>query len=633
MGAGDHKHDKHEAPHPSAAMDIAPENMAGERSSSAVHADQLRILFAQAPIALAVNVIIAAMMAAALAQVAQLRDLALWLGAMFITIALRASLLLWYRRAAKTGFPAHAWGIYSAFGSAVTGALWGFGGALLFPDAAGYQMLVALTIAGMCAGAVALNVSHFLTLLAFIVAAATPIAARFALEGTTPDEMLAGMMTVFAVALVVAGYKFNRSLVETLQLRIDLARKARELEATNIRLRDESRQRRTAQDRLRRVEKLDALGRLTGGLAHDFNNLLQIIIGNLDLLKSEIKTDEGTRLLAAAHDGTERAARLTHSLLTFARDQQLGNEIEDLNGVIEDFRELLHDAVGENATIDFVLGSRPLFCFIDKTHFQTALLNLVLNAAQALPPEGGHITIETQRIVLSEGEAIEYPDLKPGLYVMVIVSDTGTGMSPEVLEHAFDPFYTTKEVGKGSGLGLSQVYGFALQSRGSIAISSRPNEGTKVRMLLPSADEPLSSAKTTQRANAVQRAAPATKAESTSATVLVVEDEPTVRSFVAKGVSKLGYRTLTAPDGPSALKLLTGKEKVDLLFSDIMMPNGIRGDELAIRALKLHPTLKILLMSGYYDKPGEDAVHFPFLQKPFSYSELAQTLRDVLVAG
>ena len=633
MGAGNAKEDKQDVPRSSAsATDVGAEDPIGDGSSSAVHADQLRILFTQAPTALAVNVIVASMMVVALAPVVERRYLVLWLGLMFITIALRALLSLWHSRAAKTGRSAPAWHVYSILGSGVTGTLWGLGGALLFPDADRYQMFIALTIAGMCAGAVAMNVSHFPTLLAFIVTAIFPIAVRFALVGTTPDAMLAGMMAVFALALVFAGYNFNRSMVETFKLRIDLARNARALEATNIQLRDESRQRRAAEDMLRRVEKLDALGHLTGGLAHDFNNLLQIIIGNLDLLRPKVTSDPGERLLAAAHDGAERAAKLTHSLLSFARDQQLGLEVEDLNAIIEDFCELLRDAVGESAKLDFALGPQPLFCLVDMTHFQTALLNLVLNAGQALPPQGGLVSVGTQRVVVSEREAAEYPNLKPGPYVMVTVSDTGTGMSPEVMEHAFEPFYTTKGTGKGSGLGLAQVYGFAIQSGGSVAITSQPNAGTTVRVLLPAANEPSSAEVIPSPGAAIAHAKSEVKGDSTDVTVLVVEDEPAVRSFMAKGVGELGYRVLTAPDGPTALRLVKGREKIDLLFSDVMMPNGIRGDELAKEALKLRPQLKVLLTSGYSARPDED-LQFPFLQKPFSYRDLAQTLDDVLAAG
>jgi len=628
IGAGNHKRDQREARGASASgTDLAPEDTADEHSSAAVHSDQLRILFTQAPIALAVNVIVASMMAAALVPVDQRRYLVFWLGLMSVTIALRALLCLWYSRAAKAGSSAPPWGAYSALGSGVTGALWGIGGVLLFPDADRYQMFIALTIAGMCAGAVAVNVSHFPTLLAFIVTAIFPLALRFALKATTPDEMLAGMMVVFAVALAFAGYNFNRSMAETLRLRIDLARNARALEATNIQLRDESRHRRAAEDMLRRVEKLDALGRLTGGLAHDFNNLLQIIIGNLDLLRSRVTPGAGERLLVAAHEGADRAAKLTHSLLAFARDQQLGVEVEDLNAIIEDFSELLRDAVRENGTIGFALGAQPLFCLVDTTHFQTALLNLVLNAGQALPPQGGHIAVATQRVRLDERQAAEYPNLKPGSYVMVTVSDTGKGMSPEVMEHVFEPFYTTKEIGKGSGLGLSQVWGFAIQSGGSIAMTSRPNEGTTVRMLLPAADGRSSAAAISPHRVAVEPAAPIVKPE--SVTVLVVEDEPAVRSFMAKGVGELCYRVLTAADGPSALRLLRERATINLLFSDIMMPNGIRGDELAKEARKLRPELKVLLTSGYSARPEADLA-FPFLQKPFSHRELAQTLGDVL---
>jgi signal transduction histidine kinase/CheY-like chemotaxis protein len=593
--------------------------------ASEIYAEQICVLFKQTPVALGANLLNTIVVASVLAPVTDGRSLLLWLGSMIATIGLRSALYVSYNRSSRRGGSVHPWDNLSLVCSGLTGLLWGLAGALLFPEQYIYRVFLGFTIGGMCAGAIVVHSSHFPSFLSFVVPASLLTAARFVLEGTVPEAALAFMIIVFATALCLIAYNVNQTLIETFHLRFDLTQHARRLETANADLTEETRQREATQETLRQAEKMDALGRLTGGLAHDLNNLLTVIIGSLDLLRAHVAGDSGNRLLAASSAGVERAAKLTHSLVSFARRQRLKPELVNLNRVIGDFGDLLRHATAEDVTLEIELGPALAVCRIDPTHFQTGLLNLVLNSNDALPPSSGRITITTQNVLLREDEAPACPPLKPGAYVGISVMDNGAGMSSEVMAHAFEPFYTTKELGKGSGLGLSQVYGFVTQSGGSVKITSIPKQGTTVLILLPAVGEQAPIAPqpppTPERDRALG-----------TATILVVEDNPLVRPLVAENLMELGYRVITADDGPKALALLKERQQIDLLFSDVLMPNGMRGDELARQALELRPRLKVLLMSGY-SADITDAPSFPFLNKPFSPRELADSIRGALRAN
>jgi len=590
--------------------------MGDEGNWSESYAEQLRLLFRQAPIALAVNLAIAATVAAVLAPIAGTWPVIIWFASMLTVICFRYAVYQWYSHPEWLKGSVRRWDTFSILGAGLTGSIWGIGGALLLPPQTVQQVFVVLTIGGMCTGAVVLHSSHFPTLFSFVLPATVPVAARFILEGTPSQVGLGGMMLVFAGALSVAGYNHNRCLVEALRLKLDLARYARDLESTNARLLRESSERRAAQEMLRQTEKMNALGQLTGGLAHDFNNLLTVIMRGLGLLRSSAKDERSSRGLSAAIEAAARAAKLTHSLLSFARRQQFKVELENVNRLIGGFDNVLRNAISERVAL------QP--CRVDPSYFQTALLNLVLNARDALPSGAGTVTIETQNARVNAREAARYPELKPGDYVTVAVIDDGVGMPPEVMARAFEPFYTTKGVGAGTGLGLSQVYGFVTQSGGSVKITSVPNEGTVVLMLLPAERERPQIGSETE----TNFGADSAKVE---ATVMVLEDDALLRSLVAEDLTDLGYRVLTAEDGQSALAQLRRGEAVDLLLSDLVMPKE-NGDEIAIQAVDLRPNLKVLLMSGYSPARHENALRFPFLRKPFQQDELAEAVRNVLAA-
>ena len=381
---------------------------------------------------------------------------------------------------------------------------------------------------------------------------------------------------------------------------------------------DEIKRRAELEEQYRQAQKMEAIGQLTGGVAHDFNNLLTVILGSLEQLQRLVATEPARRLIQAATRGAERGARLTQSLLSFARRQSLRPETVNPNRVIKEFGDLLRGAAGDQVQVQFLLSPTVDPCRVDPAQFQAALLNLVVNARDAMPENGGRVSIETGNVTLEARSGI---GVAPGRYVRVTVNDTGRGMPPEVVERAFEPFYTTKEVGKGSGLGLSQVYGLVKQSGGHIELSSEPGVGTTVRLYLPRADEvPV------ERAEASARTA-AAKAE----TVLVVEDDSELRAMVAESLRSLGYRVLTAANAPAALAVAEREPRLDLLFSDYSMPHGMLGDELARRARRLKPGIKVLLTSGYaVSEPRPGADDFSLLQKPYRPDELARAVRQTL---
>ncbi|HEX7968068.1 MAG TPA: ATP-binding protein [Stellaceae bacterium] len=393
----------------------------------------------------------------------------------------------------------------------------------------------------------------------------------------------------------------------------------------------EIQERMTAEAALRQAQKMEAIGQLTGGVAHDFNNLLQVILGNLDSLRRQrgsgaIRTDEAGRFVDAALRGAERAATLTQRLLAFARRQPLQPQPLEVNKLVTGMSDLLRRTLGESITTETVLSGGMWRLSADANQLESALLNLAVNARDAMP-EGGKLTIETANTYLDEAYAATHDEVKAGQYVMIAVTDTGTGMSKEVIAKAFDPFFTTKDVGQGTGLGLSQVYGFVKQSGGHVKIYSEPGEGTTVRLYLPR----LSGyAREAEDAAHVQRVPTGRSSE----VILIVEDDEDVRANTAEMLRELGYAILEAPDGRDALRALDSDASIRLLFTDVGLPGGLNGRQLADEALRRHPGLKLLFTTGYARNaivhhgrldPGVD-----LLVKPFTYAALAAKIRSVL---
>jgi PAS domain S-box-containing protein len=383
-----------------------------------------------------------------------------------------------------------------------------------------------------------------------------------------------------------------------------------------------------AEERLRDSQRMEAIGQLTGGVAHDFNNLLQVIRGNLELLQSSVAGDARaqTRLKNAVY-GAERAAQLTRQLLAFARRQPLAPKPINVSRLVSDMADLLRRTLGEAIEVETVVAGGLWNTMADPAQVESALLNLALNARDAMPG-GGRLTVEITNAVLDEAYARGQQDVSPGQYVMLAVTDTGQGMSEEVRSRVFEPFFTTKSEGKGTGLGLSMVYGFVRQSSGHIQIYSEVGHGTTVKIYLP-------------RSRELEEVAPPAlapvAAPSKARTILVVEDEAAVREAAVEMLGELGYRRLEAPDAASALAIVEKGARIDLVFSDVVMPGPIRTREFAQRLAALRPGLPVLFTSGYTDNAiihqGRLDEGVQLISKPYAKDDLARRIAQMLDGG
>jgi signal transduction histidine kinase/FixJ family two-component response regulator len=374
------------------------------------------------------------------------------------------------------------------------------------------------------------------------------------------------------------------------------------------------------EEQLHQSQKMESVGQLTGGVAHDFNNLLAVVSANLELIEGMADNGKVRRFAATARRATDRGAKLTAQLLSFSRRQKLNPKLVNANELISEFQGLVRQAIGGGCEVRLRTDERLWLCQVDPSLLETALLNLALNGRDAMPG-GGALEIETRNVVLDE-ESV--PGCPPGSYVRLAVTDTGHGMSPEVRDRVFEPFFTTKEVGKGTGLGLSMVYGFVRQSGGYVTIDSAPDAGTTIALYLPkAAQEPHAEVETDQR-----RAMPGG-----SERILLVEDNEDLLEVTSAMLTTFGYRVICARNGSEAIRILDSGQEFDLLFSDVVMPNGPNGVELAREAKRRNSEIKILLASGYAGDvlARHRAVdEFPIINKPFRISELAQCLRSVL---
>jgi PAS domain S-box-containing protein len=393
-----------------------------------------------------------------------------------------------------------------------------------------------------------------------------------------------------------------------------VAESTRELEA-------EIRRREEAQAALIQAQRMEAFGQLTGGVAHDFNNLLTIVTGNLELLNEATETDASRKLVKRAADAADMGAALTKRLLTFARRRRLSPQVLDLNDLVLGLMEILKRSIGEPITLATMLAGKLWKTKVDPSEVENAILNLAINARDAMRG-GGELIIETRNVA---GNALPF-DGGGSEFVLLSVTDTGDGMPPEVIERAFEPFFSTKEPGRGTGLGLSTVYGFAVQSGGHAAIESAMGRGTTVSLYLPRADDAA--------AATVSADAAAVPLAENSEVVLVVEDNAEVRELTLQRVEGLGYVALEAESGPAAVRLIKSGEHVDLVLSDIVMAGGMSGYDLAQWVGVHAPAVKVVLTTGY---AAEEARHdptetgaSPILRKPYKRAELAVALRDAL---
>jgi PAS domain S-box-containing protein len=383
---------------------------------------------------------------------------------------------------------------------------------------------------------------------------------------------------------------------------------------------------RSKDEALRQAQKMEAVGQLTGGVAHDFNNLLQIILGNLETLQRNLPSDSSRlrRALTQAVTGAQRAASLTQRLLAFSRRQPLDPRPIDVNLLVGGMSEMIHRVLGETVAVETVRGAGLWMTEADPNELEAAILNLAVNARDAMRG-GGQLTIETANTHIDSTYSAHHAEVKPGQYIVISISDTGSGMDAETVAHAFEPFFTTKPVGEGTGLGLSQVYGFVKQSGGHVKIYSELGQGTTVKIYLPRL------AREQDEADVEDLFPPEGGKDET---ILVVEDDEGVRVTSVEALRELGYRVIDVHDGPSALRLVEHEPNIALMFTDVVLPGGMSGAVLANAVRERHPNIKILFTTGYarnaiiHQGRLDKGVHL--LTKPFTFAQLAGKVRDVL---
>ena len=421
----------------------------------------------------------------------------------------------------------------------------------------------------------------------------------------------------------------SAAAAQTLEHQVEL--RTAQLEAANAALRLQMAERELVEDALRQSQKMEAVGQLTGGLAHDFNNMLTGIVGSLELMQTRIaqgRISEIGRYVATATSSAERAAALTHRLLAFSRRQTLNPKPTDVGGLIDGMAELIHGTVGPGIRVERRHGPGlwPMLC--DPHQLESALLNLVINARDAMP-DGGSLTVHAGNGTDDASYARDIPGTDPGQFGVLSVTDTGTGMAPDVVARVFDPFFTTKPMGEGTGLGLSMVYGFVKQSAGHVRIASTPGQGTTVRLYLPRSQAEAAHASAHGPVHALPRAR-------AGETVLVVDDEPAVRMLVCEVLGELGYDYAEAADAREGLDVLRSAQPIDLLITDVGLPNGMNGRQLADTARRERPDLRVLFITGYAEGaalgPGGLGAGMEVVTKPFGLHVLASKIREMMPA-
>jgi signal transduction histidine kinase len=406
-----------------------------------------------------------------------------------------------------------------------------------------------------------------------------------------------------------------------------VAERTQELEKANEDLKSQMTERERVEASLRQSQKMEAVGQLTGGLAHDFNNLLTGISGSLELTRARLsqgKADSVDRYITTAQEAVKRAAALTHRLLAFSRRQALEPKPTNVNRLVTGMEELIRRTVGPAIHVEVVGAGGLWSTLVDPNQLENALLNLCLNARDAMP-QGGRLTIETANRWLDERGARDH-DIAPGQYISLCVTDTGTGMEPDVAAHAFDPFFTTKPLGQGTGLGLSMIYGFARQSGGQIRIYSEVGKGTTMCLYLPRHDDDPNF----NAANFPE----ASESLGDGEVVLVIDDEPSIRMLITDVLSDTGYSVLEASDGPAGLRVLQSAARIDLLITDVGLPGGMNGRQVADAARTLRPDLRVLFITGYAENALMGNGHLEkgmhVLAKPFEVERLAIKIRELV---
>jgi len=582
-----------------------------------IYSVRLNTLYQQIPVVLIVNLVNSSLVALVLTSY---MGQVLWFIFLALTLVLTVICMIgwkYYWSCSAVVRSKAKWAIFATLGSGLSGLLWGAGSAVLLPDNLVEQTFVAFVIGGMCVASLVSFSFYLPTFIAYVFPASLPLAGRFFMDGW---PVHGDMMVVFALATTLAAYKSSRGFAIGLRLNFDLIERTKELSAANTRLEGEIRQRRIAEDQLRQAHKMEAIGQLTGGIAHDFNNLLTAVVGHLEMVEARVVCDARTSgLVQAALRAADRGATLTRHLLAFARRQHLEPRSVDIAGVVDDVEKMLRQTIGPDIRLVIETGPELPPAWVDPNQLELAILNLALNARDAMPV-GGTLQISTKNGRTETG--VSPVDLSPGDYLIVFVSDTGTGMNPETLARAFEPFFTTKEAGRGSGLGLSIVHGFAVQSGGSVRITSSLGNGTNVELWLPQA-----------KGGSLKRSVPERESsftEPSRSRILVCDDDGDVREVVSAFLRDSGYVVWEAGNPFLAFEILEREWPIDLLIADYAMPE-MNGLTVIDRAQAHHHGLRVLLMSGHADVLHAGGVSgIPLLAKPFKVAELKRRITETL---
>lgn len=584
-----------------------------------IRAARLRAVFERLPVTLAITMVTSAAATFVLAASGAGCMAWAWLALLAGLTVVRAALWLRFRQAGIGH--AGVWLGLALGGAFASGLAWGLGVVLLPVTDSGVigwtgPAVMLLLLAAMCAGAATVHGMHMPVALAFVLPACLPLAVDLAARGGTRHLLMAAAVLLFAATMAWAARRSAWHFGDTLRLQIELARRTRELDAANAALRAEIEDHRATGETLRQAQRMEAIGQLSGGIAHDFNNVLAVIGGNLQLIgKRGAGNADILRLVAAAERATERGARLTASLLSFSREQRLRPEEVDLNEMLREAAPMLRRTLHGRMELALELAPERLVALADPAQLQAALLHLVINARDASPP-GRKLTIATSLVAMDEAGAL----------TCVRVSDTGPGMAPEVAARAFEPFFTTREVGQGSGLGLSQVHGFAHQSGGTARIEQPPEGGVAVSLLLPAVAVPMP-----------EPVAPAVEELAFAGRVLLVEDDADVREVLMESLAASGWEVTQAEDGAAACAVLEGDVPLDILVTDVVMPGVVSGVALVRAAARLRPELPVLLISGYptatLAAQGAEEAEMNLLRKPFTHGELLSRMRQARQAA
>jgi signal transduction histidine kinase len=602
--------------------------MRSSGGSDPVYAEQVRSSYAHLPLTLSVSVLNSVLLGFVLASgVLQVR-IGTWIGLVAGLSAIR--LALWYAHSRSDVGSRHSrwWTHFATIGAFVSGVLWGSGVFIFAPLDESHLLFLALVISGMCAGAATVHAAYFPSVIAFILPAVLPLTLYFLSQGNRLQVVSGVMAGVFAISLCVASLRFQQWFRDTTSARLTLASQKLEINEANTRLKNEMARHRSTEIRLQHAQKMEAIGRLTAGIAHDFNNLLLGIGGSAEVLMSRIGLDSvHSRLVATILQSVERGTNLTRQLLVFGRRQTLLPRFVDINEMLLGMEELLVATLGGHASLELQLDrAQSATVFVDTNQLENSVLNLVLNARDAVL-NGGSVTIKAANVEFRDDEsAIEGLS---GRYVVISVSDTGAGMTEQVRQRAFDPFFTTKAIGKGSGLGLSQVYGLVQQSGGTIRLDSQPGEGTTVSIYLPKASSPAVSLQATSTVS--QDATPtaiASDASRQGRRILLLDDDEQVRETVTEMLTAAGYTVASFGAASQALDELSGPNRIDLTIVDFAMPE-ISGDQFAAAARSRRSEVPVLFITGYAETESLQSECW-VLRKPFNVAALISTVEDAM---